>query len=250
MPDAVVDLAAELSPVDVDAAGNAAAACVRHVFPEWAELPVYVLPLSRVPAGLRIGINGMTSPVMDLVVREAVEHWYGRGPCLIWNDRPGWVQDYAELKRWATSVVLHEAVHVALWDHPFYATADTPEPMLAMLGRASVTRVEVMTDAEVEDRQAEHHGWRYVRAAVVACRRAAAANYPVDPGTVLDLGYPLFPLHRYERALSSDLFGLSTVTGLNRVPPSSEFLGLWLSARGLRLSPELADAVVAAAGQK
>ncbi len=76
--------------------------------------PLYLLALSQLPVGLGTQHHyAFTHPRADLMYRDHIATWLGRGPCAVINDI-GIVEDFApaDHEYAIISIVLHELAHI------------------------------------------------------------------------------------------------------------------------------------------
>jgi hypothetical protein len=94
-----------------------------------ANLPIYIVPVSRLPPDLggQSVCNGYTSPSLDLHLQAHISAWQGRGPCMVIHDlqleRAGGCVYESDF----FGIVLHELAHILERPTP-YRVRDSREP--------------------------------------------------------------------------------------------------------------------------
>ncbi|HAN97031.1 MAG TPA: hypothetical protein DCQ98_06165 [Planctomycetaceae bacterium] len=232
MPPASPQDASHVGPVDdIDAILSDAERLCRTIAGDDLEtVPVYLLPQSRLPVGLATKHHyAFTHPRADLIYREHIPMWRGRGPCAVINDL-GIAEDF-EVDDHAyviTALVLHELAHMldrpALFDQQ---GCDDPNRL----------KFDAMVLAETSQRAALGgvpaywgHGPSFLRIAIHLAYRACRAGFAVRPaGVVATSRLGLSPMAGYEETLGDEPRRLrhSSLRQLAVTPPPHAFTRQW-----------------------
>ena len=192
--------------------------------------PLYLLAQSKLPVGLSTKHHyAFTHPLADLMYRDRIATWLGRGPCAVINDI-GIVEDFApEDHEYAIiGIVLHELAHIL--DRPaLFDEQDCDDPDRLQFDAL------VLTDASKRPSRSDRplyfgHGPNFLRIAVHLAYRATHAGFDIKPaGIVATHRLGLSPTAAYENALGDEPHRCLDLgfRALLATEPSTEFTQLW-----------------------
>lgn len=204
--------------------------CRTIAYRDLGETPLYLLAQSKLPVGLSTQHHyAFTHPRADLMYRDHIAPWFGRGPCAVINDI-GIVEDFApEDHEYAIiGIVLHELAHIldrpALFDEQ---DCDDPDRLLfdAMV-LAEASKHPFRSDVPMYF----GHGPSFVRIAIHLAYRATQAGFDIKPaGIVATHRLGLSPTAAYEDALGDEPHRCldSGFRELLATEPPTEFTQLW-----------------------
>jgi hypothetical protein len=195
-----------------------------------AGVPLYVLPQSRMTVDLGTAHHyAFTTPRADLMFRDQIDRWLGRGPCIVVNDL-GLAEDVdpLDLSYVTLNCVLHELAHIL--DRPLlYAddAGDTP-------ARMQFDRL-VAVDALTRPPRAElplyfGHEAPFIRIAIHLAYRATRAGFATKPAAIFQgHRHHLSPAASYEEALGDEppSMVLFSLREMRHIPPPDAFSQLW-----------------------
>jgi hypothetical protein len=167
--------------------------------------PLYLLAQSQLPVGLSTQHHyAFTHPRADMLYRDHIATWLGRGPCAVINDI-GIAEDFdpVDIEYATIGVVLHELAHVlerpALFDEQ---DCDDPD-------RLQFDAL-VLTDASKRPSRSDRplyfgHGPSFIRIAIHLAYRATLAGFDIKPaGIVAAHRHGLSPIAAYEDVLGDE----------------------------------------------
>lgn len=209
---------------------------------ELANVPVYIVPQSTLPAELgRSSVcDGFTSPSLDLYVREFIPDYRGRGPCMVINDLTLCEQtDPADFEQAMLAVIIHELAHVLERPMLYRMRDETSDVVLA---REAAAVVDVISSDPSDHELAVPflgHEVRFIRVALHLRYRAATAGTDLPEATLCaGRDYGLSHACRYREALSDEPARLAeqSISAVLARPPPLAFTRLWESDRDLWFS--------------
>jgi hypothetical protein len=169
------------------------------------ETPLYLLAQSQLPIGLGTQHHyAYTHPRADMMYRDHIATWLGRGPCAVVNDI-GLAEDFpSEDLEYATiGIVLHELGHIL--DRPaLYDVNDCDNPARLQFDAMVLTHVSHLpgrSDLPLYF----GHGPSFIRAVIHLAYRATLAGFEIKPAGIFAshrLGLSL--IGEYEDALGDE----------------------------------------------
>ena len=194
--------------------------------------PLYIVSQSRMPdLGFASDLHGVTSPTMDLFVREYVDAYQGRGPAMVINDAE--IREYhhpGDVEYIFFSVVLHELAHILERPqlHSDRPVDDDPQHI----------KYDALVIADATNRPppvgvpAYHgHDHVFIRVCLHLAHRAEKAGVAVHPNVFCGgRSYGLFPATAYQDALGDEPSELSDLKfqDILAIDPPAAFTKLWL----------------------
>jgi len=167
--------------------------------------PLYLLAQSHLPIGLGTQHHyAFTHPRADVMYRDHIDPWLGRGPCAVVNDI-GIAEDYLpeDLEYAIIGIVLHELAHIL--DRPaLYDANDCDDPARLQFD------ARVLTDVSQRAARSDlplyfGHGPSFIRAVIHLAYRATLAGFEIKPAGIFAshrLGLSL--IGEYEDALGDE----------------------------------------------
>lgn len=188
---------------------RAEAAC-RTIAPrDLDDVPLYIVPQSRLPAHLGgNSVNsGFTSPSLDLYLRDVIgSAWRGRGACMVVAvPTPIGEMDAVDVDDEFRKTVIHELAHI-LTRHRLWSDRDENDRTRIAAEAADMSR-QVAGPPSPERRLLPFygHGAMFIRVAPHLCYRAFVADLPVTPSEVCaGPGYCLSRANQYRAALGDE----------------------------------------------
>jgi hypothetical protein len=192
--------------------------------------PLYLLAQSQLPVGLSTQHHyAFTHPRADLMYRDHIDSWLGRGPCAVINDI-GIAEDFAaEDHEYAIiGIVLHELAHIL--DRPaLFDEQDCDDPDRLQFDAL------VLTDASKRPSRSDlpmyfGHGPSFLRIVIHLAYRATHAGFDIKPaGIVAAHHLGLSPTAAYEDTLGDEPHRCLDLgfRALLATEPSTEFTQLW-----------------------
>jgi hypothetical protein len=184
---------------------RAEALCRAVAGPDLADVPLYIVSQSRLPAHLggQSTCGGFTMLDLDLYVRDYIECNCGRGACMVVNDaslRECWGNAYEHA---LVGVVLHELAHMLVRPRLFFDR--TGEDPARIEFEANMMNEIVLMDDPPDMAPYEGHGDRFIRAVLHLQHRAEAAGVPIGAGAIFNGSwYGLSHASRYQEALGDE----------------------------------------------
>jgi hypothetical protein len=196
--------------INIDELCSKAEALCRQIAPRDLDgVPLYIVPLSKVPAGLS-GISqfdGYTSISLDLYMKGVIgPAWKGRGPCMCIHDiLPTGEMNAIDVETAFNGIVVHELGHILGRSMLFEERDDSDQAAIA----AEATKFGADVNGPFPPMQRlvpfYGHGAIYIRAILHLCYRAAKVGMGVSPSEVyLANGYSLSRTIQYRTALGAE----------------------------------------------
>ncbi|MFN3297555.1 hypothetical protein [Caldimonas sp.] len=174
-----------------------------------ADMPVYVLPQSRLPADLGGAAicDGFTQDTLDLYLRDVIgAGWRGRGPCMVIRDAAfaGCAEPRA-IELTFLAIAIHELAHVLERDQPFRDRSDLTSEAIQQQALANGRQVASEPSQAQRDQPWIYHNARFSRVAIHLRHRAGLLGVPVS-AALLCAGpaYGLSPASEYVKALGDE----------------------------------------------
>jgi hypothetical protein len=170
------------------------------------DTPLYVVRQSTLPDGqfARQHHYAITTPSLDLYLREYIRDYRGRGPCMLLNDL-GMADDWdgEDLAYLVLTTTLHELAHIL--DRPaLFADRSRVDPhklLFESLVVADATKRPVRSDLPAY----YGHDASFIRIAVHLCHRASLAGVHIAPTAICGgLRYGLSHASDYQEALGDE----------------------------------------------
>jgi hypothetical protein len=208
---------------DYEAAFEEAEFVLRAIAPaELDGIPVYIVDAARAAdAGLVSGdVFGWWSPFLDLLVRDLVTTWQGRGVAFIINPDFFNLPPESPAAQHATEVlatVLHEAAHAIELAVPLFRSREMPDGPAAGLdfnrSMLNALAVRVETEPAAVFRHCNSHDpRRFGRIASHLVWRSAAIGKTISPARVWESGMWSFSQRAFLRALGDEPQRLQALT--------------------------------------
>lgn len=192
--------------------------------------PLYLLAQSQLPIGLGTQHHyAFTHPRADVMYRDHIDPWLGRGPCAVVNDI-GIAEDYPseDLEYAIIGIVLHELAHIL--DRPaLYDERDCDDP--------DRLQFDAMVLTDVSQRAARSdlplyfgHGPTFIRIVIHLAHRATLAGFEIKPaGLFASHRHGLSPIGTYEDALGDEPHRHldASVRAFVAIAPPIEFTQQW-----------------------
>lgn len=195
--------------------------------------PLYLLRQSRMPTDLGTRHHyAFTHPRADLIYRDHISNWLGRGPCAVINDL-AIVEDYEPQDQEYITVclALHELAHII--DRPgFHENASD-----SVCSERLVFEGLVLADVSKRPQRADlplyfGHELSFIRAVLHLAYRATAAGYPVAATGIFNgCKHGLSPTAEYVEAIGDEAEQLAS-TPIGQIlasPPTVNMANLWLA---------------------
>jgi hypothetical protein len=199
---------------------------------EFGELPLWIVPLSAIPAKLPIFdvLAGLASPILDIQLGDVIgQTCRCRGRAMILNDVyfvATFEPDFVPAVLLATAV--HETCHLV--DFP---------TQLDELDASNVSFESFVADYQAlkaddysKDKTNHWHGDRFIRTALHLTHRAAEAGTGISPALVCrNHERGLSSIWSYQSALGNEpaRFADAKISDVLATPPPEEFSRLWAS---------------------
>jgi hypothetical protein len=190
-----------------------------------AGVPLYIVPQSRI--GGTSTCDGYTALSLDLHLREYIDDYCGRGPCMVVNDMALVEHDPAGLEPAFLVVVVHELAHILERRCLFYERTETADDIAE---EAKQIQRAVSSEAFDADVAFWHHGHRFIRIALHLAYRASRFGVPTAPGSLCaGRRYEQSHACQYSATLGREPKRLMRVSfrTLERIPPPDNFQSLW-----------------------
>jgi len=220
--------------IDIDAICGRAEALCRRIAPlDLGNVPLYIVPQSRLPTS-RFGksqCDGYTTGSLDLYCRKTIgAAWRGRGPCMVLNDAELIGPNLLDAELFFHITAVHELAHI-LERPALYHERPRTAPTAFGKEAANVAR-QVAADAPAIVKVVPFlgHGLRFIRAALHLCHRAKAAGVEFGPSWICGgSGYGLSHAVCYRKVLGDEPRRLidTRIIDILRSPPPKAFYRLW-----------------------
>jgi hypothetical protein len=195
--------------------------------------PLYLLRQSRMSTDLGTRHHyAFTHPRADLIYRDHITNWLGRGPCAVINDM-AIVEDFdpQDQEYITVCITLHELAHIV--DRPVIYDRATDE---ACTERAIFDAL-VLADFSQRPQRADlplyfGHELSYIRAVLHLAHRATAAGYSVSSAGIFNgCKHGLSPTSLYEEAIGDEPKQLAdqTIRQILASPPPVNMADLWMA---------------------
>lgn len=203
----------------------------RNVAPQdLAHLPLYLLRHSRMTADLGGNYHyAFTMTRADLLYRDQIDPWLGRGPCIVVNDI-GLAEDFeaCDLRYVTLNLVLHELAHV-LDKGDQYSEEHGESPEKIQFDRLVIDKSTTRPGRSELPRYFGHEA-SFIRIALHLVHRASVAGFDTKPtGIVHSQRYGLSLMSHYADALDDEPQRLATLTfrEIRGIEPPETFQRLW-----------------------
>lgn len=199
--------------------------CLALAPKDLAGVPLYIVPQSRI--GGMSTCDGYTALSLDLHLREYIDDYRGRGPCLVVNDMTLADTDPTDFEHAFLVVVVHELAHILERRFLFYERSEPPDEIAE---EAKQIQRAVSSEAFDADIAFWHHEFRFIRIALHLAYRASRLGVPIAPGSLCaGRRYEQSHACQYAEAIGREprRFMQASFRTLNRVPPPEAFRRLW-----------------------
>lgn len=197
---------------------------------ELACVPLYILPQSEMTVELGTAHHyAFTTPRTDLMFRDQIDPWLGRGPCIVVNDL-GLAEDFdpIDLLYVTLNCVLHELAHIL--DRPALYAED-PGDTLERMQFDRLVAIDVLNSPPRAELPAYYgHTASFIRISIHLAYRATLAGFDTKPGGIFQgHRHGLSPAAMYEEALGDEPESKSSLCmgELRDIPPPAAFSKLW-----------------------
>lgn len=191
-----------------------------------AGVPLYILPQSQMTIDLGTAHHyAFTTPRADLMFRDQIDPWLGRGPCIVVNDVVLAEDiDPIDLTYVTLNCVLHELAHIL--DRPaLYAeeSGDTPERMQF----ARLVAIDALSRPPRVDLPAYFgHEASFIRIAIHLAYRATLAGFDTKPAGIFHgHRHGLSSAACYEEALGDEPQSMASLATreIKTIQPPADF---------------------------
>jgi hypothetical protein len=220
--------------VDIDALCAHAESLCRRIAPlDLGDVPLYIVPQSRLPVG-RFGksqCDGYTTGSLDLYCQRTIgSAWRGRGACMVINDADVAGMEPLDAELFFDVIAVHELAHI-LERSALYHDRAKVAPRQLRQEAAGIARL-VAADAPDAEKIVPFlgHGARFIRAALHLCHRAQAVGAWIAASRVFyGARYGLSHAAAYRKALGTEPRRLANVRmhDILRSPAPKAFSRLW-----------------------
>jgi hypothetical protein len=204
--------------------------CMAVAARDLAAVPLYILIQSEMTVELGTAHHyAFTTPRADLMFRDQIDPWLGRGPCIVVND-VGLVEDFdpIDFPYVSLNCVLHELAHIL--DRPtLYAKdpGDTPERM--QFDR--LVAIDVLSRPPRAELPAYFgHESSFIRIAIHLAHRATLAGFDTKPAGIFHgHRHGLSSAACYEEALADEPQSMASlaICEIKTIPLPVAFRKLW-----------------------
>lgn len=195
-----------------------------------AGVPLYILPQSQMTVGLGTAYHyAFTTPRADLMFRDQVDPWLGRGPCVVVNDL-GLAEDFdpIDLSYVTLNCVLHELAHIL--DRPALYAED-PGNTAERMQFDRLVAVDVLSRPPRVDLPAYFgHEASFIRIAIHLAYRATLAGFDTKPAGIFHgHRHGLSSAACYEDALADEPQSMASlaIREIQTIPLPVPFSKLW-----------------------
>lgn len=195
--------------------------------------PLYLLRQSRMPTDLGTSHHyAFTHPRADLIYRDHISNWLGRGPCAVINDM-AIVEDYEpQDQEYATvCVTLHELAHII--ERPGFHEKASDSVCSERVVFDGLVLAEVSKRPQRADLPLYFgHELSYIRAVLHLAYRATTAGYSVAAAGIFNgCKHGLSPTAEYVESIGDEPEQLAS-TPIGQIlasPPPVNMANLWLA---------------------
>lgn len=204
--------------------------CRQLAGPELGSTPLYLIPQSQLPVGLDTKHHyAFTHPRADLMYREHITLWLGRGPCAVINDI-AIEEDYGteDLEYVLNCAALHEFAHIL--DRPTLYNGDDYDAARIHFEALVLNDCSKRANPLVEVPLYYGHGPSFIRLVIHLAYRASRIGFDVRPAGIFAAHHlGLSPVCMYADALGDETYRhLETpLSGLLAIAPDVEFTQQW-----------------------
>lgn len=204
--------------------------CRQLAGPELGSTPLYFIPQSQLPVGLDTKHHyAFTHPRADLMYREHITPWLGRGPCAVINDI-AIEEDYGteDLEYLLHCAALHEFAHIL--DRPTLYNGDDYNAARIHFEALVLNDCSKRASPLVEVPLYYGHGPSFIRLVIHLAYRASRIGFDVRPAGIFAAHHlGLSPVCMYADALGDETYRCLELSfrELLETYPDVEFMQLW-----------------------
>lgn len=204
--------------------------CRQLAGPELGSTPLYFIPQSQLPVGLDTKHHyAFTHPRADLMYREHITPWLGRGPCAVINDI-AIEEDYGpeDLEYLLHCAALHEFAHIL--DRPTLYNGDDYTAARIHFEALVLNDCSKRASPLVEVPLYYGHGPSFIRLVIHLAYRASRIGFDVRPAGIFAAHHlGLSPVCMYADALGDETYRCLELSfrELLETYPDVEFMQLW-----------------------